>query len=139
MFRQRVQQKTYKAAPGRINVAWSGEGIWFNPFSKKVEAINGVYCSCWDCTYMVPADQLVDGGVFYTKSEYRSHRAERRRSYFDRKALQATKDGMARTKEITEAEAVWEGRPVPTFFDIKTGTWEDHEEPVRRFERLFGY
>jgi hypothetical protein len=31
---------------------------------------------------------------------------------------------MARTKEKTEAEAVWEGRPVPTFFDIN-GDWID--------------
>jgi hypothetical protein len=46
---------------------------------------------------------------------------------------------MARTKEITAAALVWEGQPVPTFFDIKNGKWEHHEDPVHRFERMFGY
>ncbi len=64
----------------------------------------------------------------------------RRLAYFARKrSKQATKDGMARTKEKTEAELVWEGQPVPTFFDIKTGTWEAYEDPVHEFERLYGY
>jgi hypothetical protein len=102
-------------------VAWLGEGRWFNPLNNEVEVVNGVYCECWDCTYAIPYDQLVDGGVFYTKSEYRSHLKDKRRAYFARRAA---KDGMARTKEKTEAEAVWEGRPVPTFFDIN-GDWID--------------
>lgn len=120
-------------------MAWIGEGIWFNPISKNVESINGVYCNCWDCTYAVPHDQLVDGGVFFTKSEYREHKETRRRAYFARQDLKRTKDGMARTKEKTEAEAVWEGRPVPTFFDIKYGKWVNQEDPVHEFERLYGY
>ena len=121
-------------------MAWIGEGVWFNQLNNEVEAVNGVYCDCWDCTFAVPYDQLIDGGVFFTKSEYREHRKTRRRSYFDRKkSKQAAKDGMARTKEITEAEAVWEGRPVPTFFDIKNGKWRYYEDPVHRFERMFGY
>ncbi len=120
-------------------MAWIGEGVWFNPISKKIESINGVYCSCWDCTYAVPRDQLIDGGVFFTKSEYREHQKTRRRAYFDRKQLQAAKDGMARTKEITEAALVWEGQPVPTFFDIKSGVWRNYESPVHEFERIFGY
>ena len=70
---------------------------------------------------MIPGDQLVDGGVFFTKSEFRSHQKEKRRAYF---ARQVTKDGKARTKEKRRAEAVWEGRPVPTFFDIN-GDWID--------------
>ena len=74
-----------------------------------------------------------------TKLEYKEHQNERRRSYFDRKQNAATKDGKARTKEITEAEAVWEGRPVPTFFDIKNGKWINSEDPVHEFERIFGY
>ncbi len=102
-------------------MAWLGEGRWFNPLNNEVEVVNGVYCSCWDCTYAIPYDQLVDGGVFYTKSEYRSHLKDKRRAYFARRA---TKDGMARTKEKTEAELVWEGQPVPTFFDIN-GDWLD--------------
>ncbi len=109
-------------------MAWSGEGIWFNPISNEVELVNGVYCGCWDCTYAIPHDQLVDGGVFYTKSEYRSHLKDKRRAYFARQTLQATKNGMARTKEKTETEAVWEGRPVPTFFDIN-GDWLSPDEP----------
>lgn len=120
-------------------MAWIGEGIWFNPISKNVEVVNGVYCNCWDCTFAVPHDQLVDGGVFFTKSEYREHKETRRRAYFARKESKATKDGMARTKEKTEAEAVWEGRPVPTFFDIKYGKWVNQEDPVHEFERLYGY
>ncbi len=120
-------------------MAWVGEGVWFNRDSAKLEAVNGVYCDCWDCTYAVPHDQLIDGGVFFTKSEYREHKETRRRAYFARKLAQATKDGMARTKEITEAEAVWEGRSVPTFFDIKYGKWINSEDPVHQFERLFGY
>ena len=121
-------------------MAWIGEGVWFNQFNNEVETVNGVYCDCWDCTFAVPRDQLIDGGVFFTKSEYREHMKTRRRSYFDRKkSKQATKDGMARTKEITEAELVWEGQPVPTFFDIKNGKWEHYEDPVHRFERMFGY
>jgi hypothetical protein len=122
-----------------MNVAWQGDGIWFNPFSNKIEMVNGVYCACWDCTYMIPQDQLIDGGVFYTKSEYREHNRTRRRAYFARRSHQATKDGMARTKEITEAELVWEGQPVPTFFDIINGKWAHYEDPVHRFERMFGY
>lgn len=102
-------------------MAWLGEGRWFNPLNNEVEVVNGIYCGCWDCTYAIPHDQLVDGGVFYTKSEYRSHLKDKRRAYF---ARQATKDGMARTKEKTEAVVVWEGHSVPTFFDIN-GDWLD--------------
>jgi hypothetical protein len=120
-------------------VAWLGEGRWFNPLNNEVEVVNGVYCGCWDCTYAIPHDQLVDGGVFYTKSEYRSHLKDKRRAYF---ARQATKDGMARTKEKTEAELVWEGQPVPTFFDIN-GDWLSPDIPndrylhSRYFRRMF--
>ena len=120
-------------------MAWSGEGIWFNQISGEAELVNGVYCDCWDCTFMIPHDQLIDGGVFFTKSEYRKHKAERRRAYFDRKKSKATKDGMARTKETTEREAIWEGRPLPTFFDIIRGVWESREDPVHQFERRYGY
>ena len=121
-------------------MAWIGEGVWFNQFTRQVETVTGVYCDCWDCTFAVPHDQLIDGGVFYTKSEYREHQNARRRSLWFRKKLdQVTKDGMARTKEITEAELVWEGQPVPTFFDIKNGTWAPYEDPIHRFERMFGY
>ena len=74
-----------------------------------------------------------------TKLEYKEHQNERRRSYFDRKQNAAAKDGMARTKEKTEAELVWEGQPVPTFFDIKYGKWVNQEDPVHEFERLYGY
>ena len=84
-------------------------------------------------------DTRFPGSIFMTKLEYKEHQKERRRAYFARKQNAATKDGMARTKEITEAEAVWEGRPVPTFFDIKNGKWEHYEDPVHRFERMFGY
>ena len=117
-------------------MAWLGEGKWFNPLNNEVEMVNGVYCDCWDCTFAVPHDQLVDGGVFFTKSEYRSHKEDKRRAYFARRA---TKDGMARTKEKRETEAVWEGRPVPTFFDIKAGEWNHYEDPVHKFDRLFGH
>jgi len=114
--------------------------MWFNPISKYAEKVNGVYCDCWDCTFAVPHDQLVDGGVFFTKSEYREHNKARRLAFFARKkSKQAAKDGMARTKETTEAELVWEGQPVPTYFDIKHGKWEHSEDPVHEFERLFGY
>jgi hypothetical protein len=85
---------------------------------------------------MIPTDQLVDGGVFFTKSEFRSHQKDKRRAYFARRAA---KDGMARTKEKRRAEAVWEGRPVPTFFDIKNGKWDNYEDPIHEFERLYGY
>lgn len=121
-------------------MAWSGEGVWFNQYTNEVEVVNGVYCDCWDCTFMIPYDQLIDGGVFYTKSEYKEHKEKRRRAYFDRKELlRAAKDGMARTKEKTEMEAIWEGRPIPTFFDINAGVWRDYENPVHEFERKFGY
>jgi uncharacterized short protein YbdD (DUF466 family) len=121
-------------------VAVVGEGPWTNPISGIEETITGVYCSCYDCdNYSFTMDTRFPGSIFMTKLEYKEHQNERRRSYFDRKALKATKDGMARTKEITEAEAVWEGRPVPTFFDIKYGKWEHYEDPVHRFERMFGY
>ena len=120
--------------------AYLGEGEWFNPFTQQIEMINGVWCECYECKRESSSNWSgPERAIFYTKKQYREHKQERRRAYFARLDLKATKDGMARTKEITEAEAVWEGRPVPTFFDIKTGTWEDHEEPVRRFERLFGY
>jgi hypothetical protein len=85
---------------------------------------------------MIPRDQLVDGGVFFTKSEYVSHQKDKRRAYFARRAA---KDGMARTKERRRAEAVWEGRPVPTYFDIERGVWVPEESVSHQFTRLFGY
>ncbi len=117
-----------------------GEGPWTNPFTGIEETITGVYCSCYDCNnYSFTMDTRFPGSIFMTKLEYKEHQNERRRSYFDRKQNAATKDGMARTKEKTEAEAVWEGRPVPTFFDIKYGKWVNQEDPVHEFERLYGY
>ena len=86
-------------------MAWIGEGVWFNQFSNEVETVNGVYCDCWDCTYAVPHDQLIDGGVFFTKSEYREHQKTRRRAYFDRKrSKQAVKDGKEHVEDDTESD-----------------------------------
>lgn len=117
-----------------------GEGPWTNSITGIEETITGVYCSCYDCdNYSYTMDTRFPGSIFMTKLEYASHSNERRRSYLDRKLAAATKDGMARTKERSEAEAVWEGRPVPTFFDIKDGKWVNSEDPVHQFERLFGY
>ena len=124
----------------RINVAEVGEGWWTNPISGIEELITGVYCNCYECIQdSYTMDTRTPGWIFRTKREYQSHQRQRRREYFERKALAAAEDGKARTKEITEAEAVWEGRPVPTFFDIKRGVWEPAEDPVHQFERLFGY
>ena len=102
-------------------MAWSGEGVWFNQYTNEVEVVNGVYCDCWDCTFMIPTDQLIDGGVFFTKSEYNDHKEKRRRAYFDRKELlRAAKDGMARTKEQTEMEAIYFLSVAQKLFDIGT-------------------
>ncbi|AXF52767.1 MAG: hypothetical protein [Circular genetic element sp.] len=84
-------------------------------------------------------DTRFPGSIFMTKREYKEHQNERRRSYFDRKQNAVAKDGKARTKEITEAALVWEGQPVPTFFDIKEGSWSNYESPIHEFERIFGY
>ncbi len=128
-------------------MAVSAEIEWFNPVNGVVELVNGVLCSCYECRndpyaegYVQKYTPTIPDGWYlpFTKNEYKRHQDDRRRSYFDRKQKAATKDGMARTKEITEAEAVWEGRPVPTFFDIKTGKWISYEDPVHEFDRLFG-
>ncbi len=87
---------------------------------------------------MIPHDQLVDGAVFFTKSEYRSHLQDKRRAYFARKSFQAAKDGMARTKEKREAQLVWEGQPCrPTFFDIINGTWTEEESLLHLWDRVY--
>ncbi len=121
---------------------------WLNPISGVVEEVNGVLCGCYECKNNPHAgfyvskfsDNSADGWhVPFTKMEYKRHQDDRRRSYFDRKQNAATKDGMACTKEKTEAELVWEGQPVPTFFDIKYGKWINQEDPVHEFERLYGY
>ncbi len=120
-------------------MAYLGEGEWFNPFTQQIEMINGVWCECYECKRESSCNWSgPEADIFYTKKEYREHKQERRRAYFARLDLKRTKDGMARTKEITEAEAVWEGRPVPTFFDIKAGKWNSYEDPVHEFDRLFG-
>lgn len=121
-------------------MAYLGEGDWINPITGEYETVNGVWCTCYECKFELDGiTENWDGGTFYTKKQYAEHQKERRRAYLARKKEQATKDGMARTKERTEAEAVWEGRPVPTFFDIKNGTWDNYEDPVHEFERLYGY
>ena len=114
-------------------MAVSAEIEWFNPVNGVVELVNGVLCSCYECRNDSYAERYVqkftsgipDGWYLpFTKNEYKRHLDHRRRSYWDRKQNAATKDGMARTKEKTEAALVWEGQPVPTFFDIN-GDWLD--------------
>ncbi len=116
------------------------EIYWFNPVSGEDELVNGVICNCYECAHDPYAehwtekyDNVPDGWYLsFTKSEYRLHQEERQKAYFAWKRLQAAKDGMARTKEKTEAEAVWEGRPVPTFFDIN-GDWVSPGQPSDRY------
>ena len=131
-----------------MNVAVSAEIEWFNPVNGVVELVNGVLCSCYECRNDPYAERYVqkftpgipDGWYLpFTKNEYKRHQDDRRRAYFARKKEQAAKDGMARTKEITERKAVWEGRPLPTFFDIERGVWVPEESTSHQFTRLFGY
>ena len=125
---------------GRINVAYLGEGEWINPITGEFETVNGVWCTCYECKFELDGiTENWDGGTFYTKKQYAKHQKERRRAYFARKKEQAAKDGMARTKEITERMAVWEGRPLPTYFDIERGVWIAEESVSHQFTRLFGY
>ena len=118
-------------------MAVSAEIEWFNPVNGVVELVNGVLCGCYECSRDEYAERYVqkftpgipDGWYLpFTKNEYKRHQDDRRRAHYARKQNAATKDGMARTKEITEAEAVWEGRPVPTFFDIN-GDWLSPDQP----------
>ena len=118
-------------------MAVSAEIEWFNPVNGDVELVNGVLCNCYECKNDLHAELYVqkftptipDGWyVSFTKNAYKRHQDDRRRAYYARKQNAATKDGMARTKENSEAEAVWEGRPVPTFFDIN-GDWLSPDEP----------
>ncbi len=121
-------------------MAYLGEGEWYNPLTNQMEIVNGVWCECYECKRESSYNWAgPEKPIFFTKKQYREHKQERRRAYFARLDLKRQKDGMARTKEKTEAAAVWEGRPVPTFFDIKYGKWIPSEDPVHEFERLYGY
>ncbi len=114
-------------------MAYLGEGEWFNPISGLFETVNGVWCECYECKRESSCNWAgPEKDVFYTKKEYEEHLQERRRAYFARQKDKATKNGMARTKEKTEAELVWEGQPVPTFFDIN-GDWLSPDIPSDRY------
>ena len=110
-----------------------GEGPWFNQLSGQYETVTGVWCTCYECRHFRDGITETDpNGYFWTKNEYREHQNERRQAYYAWKRLKAAKDGKARTKEKTEAEAVWEGRPVPTFFDIN-GDWLSPDTPSDQY------
>ena len=106
-------------------MAYIDYGEWFNPYSNEFETVEGVWCQCWECK-RISSDNWsgYEKDIFFTKSEYRDHRNERRRSYEDRKnqkIIQMQELKSAHTKE-TEASS-GHGRPdgVTTLFDLETG------------------
>lgn len=140
-----MHEKAYKQASYRISMAETGEGLWFNPVSGEQELVNGVYCSCYDCKI----DAEICGGytswrgsMFFTKHEFREHQKERRAAYFARRSESDMKvRTKLRTRE-TGSVAVAGGTAaatVPTYFDIRHGEWMYSEDPLHKFERIFGY
>ena len=103
-------------------MAYIDYGEWFNPYSNKIETVEGVWCDCYECKSDVHNQHEVD--VFYTKNEYRRHRDERRQAYYDwknEKNIREAELTSAHTKETEASEG--HGRPsgVTTLFDLDTG------------------
>jgi hypothetical protein len=99
---------------------------WYNPVSLKYEWVTGVFCSCYQCkndAIVAGGITAAEGGLYYTKAEYRRHQDERRQSYYDwlenKDSNEELKSAHPRETEALEGH----GRPssVPTFFDVKTG------------------
>ena len=104
-------------------MAYIDFGDWFNPISNQYETVEGVWCNCYDCRY----DCENAGGraaahqhVFYSKSEYRTHKNERLQSYNDY-IIRKQELKSAHTKETEALEG--HGRPssVTTRFNLHTG------------------
>jgi hypothetical protein len=100
---------------------------WFNPISEKYEWVTGVFCSCYECkndAIVAGGITAAEGGLYYTKAEYRLHQTERRKAYnayIEENNRHYEELEAAHTKE-TEAPGRHGRLPgVPTFFDVKTG------------------
>ena len=89
-----------QASSGRLDVAYIGEGDWFNPYTEQFETVEGVWCECYECKSDVHNQHEV--AVFYTKAEFRVHQNERQKSYNEYTIRKAELQERAHTKE-TEA------------------------------------
>jgi hypothetical protein len=105
-------------------VAYIDYGEWFNPYSEQYETVEGVWCQCYECKRMTSCNWAgPEENVFFTKSEYREHREERRQAYnaYIENKISNEELKSAHTKETEASEG--HGRPsgVTTLFDLETG------------------
>ena len=123
-------------------MAYIDFGDWFNPISNQYEIVEGVWCNCYNCRY----DCENAGGraaahqhVFYSKSEYRTHKNERLQSYNDY-IIRKQELKSAHTKETEALEG--HGRPssVTTRFNLQTGQLSSDDDRllgIVRWETLW--
>ena len=99
-------------------MAYIDYGEWFNPYSKKFETVEGVWCECYECKSDVHNQHEVD--VFYTKNEFRKHRNERLQSY-NEYIIRKQELKSARPKETEASGEHGRSLGVTTLFDLETG------------------